>query len=272
LENPAGQTNVLLRFRLVGADTPEPARLRVVRNRQLSPPATGFELYTGDGELPCRLLAMGMSELRSLGPRCRFRGYVWADETTDGWEGELTGQLVELDLGSLVSDHFPHRLSGIGRATVQSARFHHGRLEEGNATLVAGPGAIDRSLVVAAMDCLGLAPGAEPIPVGEQIAYRQLAVTATLDAGGLRLHGQCAAGGPGTILSDGRVALLAESPRRLHPVSALVQSLVPASALQVPASRQTDWLLRHLPVPDAIPSPASIALPTAHLRLRDTWR
>ena len=123
MENPSGQTNLILRFRLVGADTPEPARLRITRNRQLSPPATGIELYTGDGELPCRLLAMGFGDLGSLGPRCRFRGYVWADETPDGWEGELTGQLVELDLGSLIGDHFPHRLSGVGQATVQSARF-----------------------------------------------------------------------------------------------------------------------------------------------------
>ena len=263
-DNPAGQADVLLRFRLVGAETPEPARLRISRNRQVSPPATAIELYTGDGELPCRLLAMGLGDLRSLGPRCRFRGYVWADETPDGWEGELTGQLVELDLGRLISDHFPHRMSGVGQATVQSARFGRGRLEELNATLVAGPGAIDRPLVVAALDCLGLAPGAEPMvglacrtvglacrtvgpvcrtvgpvcrtgpesaasvgpvcragpedaalraelspqpPLPEQIAYQQLAVAAALDAGGLRLRGLCAAGGPGTILSDGRMAL-----------------------------------------------------------------
>ena len=329
LDNPNGQTNLLLRFRLVGADTPEPARLEIVRNRQLSPPATGIELYTGDGELPCRLLAMGLGDLRSLGPRCRFRGYLWADETPDGWEGELTGQLVELDLGSLIGDHFPHRLSGIGQATIQSARFTRGRLEDLSATLVAGPGMIDRSLAIAAMDCLGLAPGAEPIlaapvgqpavfgegtgspmqvppglagdpgsrtqvppgrrdlppnaspiqvppgrrdvpPDGEPIAYQQLAVAATLDAGGLRLHGRCAAGGPGTILSDGRVALLVESPHPLHPVSALVEMLVPASALQVPASRQTDWLLHRLPVPDALASPGSV--PTAHLRLHDKWQ
>ena len=160
---------------------------------------------------------------------------------------------------------------------------------------MAGPGLIDRPLLVAAIDCLGLAPGAEPIPVGlacpvgpacraglsenltdppprvrDQIAYQQLAVAATLDSGGLRLRGISAAGGPGSILSDGRLALLSESPRPLHPVSALVQMLVPSSVVQVPASRQTDWLLHHLPVPEAVVSPDSI--PTAHLHLRDTWR
>ena len=66
LENSSGGTTMLLRFRLAGADTPEPARLRIVRNRQLSPPATAVELYTGDGELPCRLLAIGAGDLGSM--------------------------------------------------------------------------------------------------------------------------------------------------------------------------------------------------------------
>jgi hypothetical protein len=303
-DNPSGQqTNLLVRFRLVGHQTPEPARLRIVRNRQVSPPATGIELYTGDGQLPCRLLAAGIDDLGSLGPRSRFRGYVWADETANGWEGELTGQLVELDLGGLVGDHFPHRMSGTGQATIQSAHFREGRLEELNATLVAGPGLVDRSLVDAAKDCLGLSssrgrsrppsgtfgaddegPSRSRLPgegsrsrlpggtfgPGEQLAYEQLAVAVTLDAEGLRLRGQCAAGGPGTILSDGRGPLLVESRRQWHPVSALVETLVPSSAWQVPASRQTDWLLHHLPLPDAIVSPD--AIPTAHLRLHDSWR
>ena len=40
-------------------------------------------------------------------------------------------------------------------------------------------------------------------------------------------------------------------------MAALVQTLVPQSAVQVPASRQTDWLLRHLPVPEVIPPPGA---------------
>ncbi len=311
VEGLPGGTHAQLNFRLVGADTPEPARIRLVRNRQVSPPMSGLELYTGGGELPCNVLAMGLAELRPLGPRCRFRGYIWANETADGWDGEVTGQLVELDLGSLVSDHFPHRMSGAGELTVQSARFRRGRLEEASGILVAGPGTIDRSLVTAAVDRLGLVPGSgvSPLPLGEgqgegrvadngtrsvpdtlsadtgtrsvpntlradsRIQYQQLALSATLDARGLRLRGRCADAEPGTILSDGRRRLLGESPQQPQPVAALVQTLVPQSAVQVPASRQTDWLLRHLPVPEVIPpAGAESAPPLARPRLPETWR
>ena len=281
IEALPGGTSAQLHFRLVGADTPEPARIRLVRNRQVSPPRSGFELYTGDGELPCNVLAMGLAELKPLGPRCRFRGYIWANETPDGWEGEVTGQLAELDLGNLVSDHFPHHLSGIGAATIQRARFRHGRLEEGAVVLVAGPGTIDRSLLVAAVTRLGLvaAPAlsaqlaADGQTDGDRVRYDELALSATLDVEGLRLHGRCAAAEPGTILSDGRGRLLGEPLREMQTVAALVQTLVPQSAVQVPASRQTDWLLRHLPVPEIAPLPgARTEPPTARLRLPETWR
>jgi hypothetical protein len=273
IESLPGGARAQLRFRLAGVDSPEPTRISIVRNRQLSPPAGGFELDTGGGELPCNVLAIGLSELKPLGPRCRFRGCIWANETPNGWEGEVTGQLADVDFGSLVTDHFPHRLAGAGTVTVQSARFRGGRLEEGSAIVTAGPGAIDRSLIAAAVDRLGLAAGPERLPAVESVPYEQLAFAATLDAHGLRLRGCCAAAEPGTILSDGRNRLLGEPIRQPAPAVALVQTLVPESAVQVPASRQTDWLLRHLPVPDVVSPPGTEDVaPHARVRLRDTWQ
>ena len=240
-----------LDFRLAGADTPEPARIRVVRNRQVSPPASGFELYTGGGELPCNVLAMGLDELKPLGPRCRFRGYIWANETPDGWQGEVTGQLVELDLGGLVTDHFPHKLAGIGRGddsigplsprpTGRGQRHRRGRAGHDR------PIALDR--------------GRRPLGTRGRTWNRslpaswcrteQLAFSATLDAQGLRLRGRCDNVGHGRCWAAMASRLLGQSPRQPAPAVALVQTLVPQSAVQVPASRQTDWLLRHLPVPE----------------------
>jgi hypothetical protein len=268
---PAG-TRAEVHFRLAGVETPEPIGIRLVRNRQVSPPASGFELYTGGGELPCNVLAMGLEELKPLGTRCCFRGYIWANEATDGWEGEVTGQLVNLDLGRLVTDHFPHKLTGNGQLTIQSARFRHGRLEEGNAMMTAGPGTIDRSLLAAAADRLNLVVGKEPSLDGNSIPYEELALSATFDAKGIRLGGRCKAGKPGTILSDGRDGLLGE-PSQPQSVASLVQTLVPQSAVQVPASRQTDWLLHHLPVPEVMPRPGDEAIPPqAWLRLKEPMR
>jgi hypothetical protein len=262
-------THARLDFRLAGVSTPQPVHIGVTRNRQVSPPASGFELDTGGGELPCSLLAMGLDELKPLGSRCRFRGMIWASEMPDGWEGEVAGQLLDLDLGGLVSNHFPHKLSGTGQVTVQSARFRHGRLERGSALVVAGPGRIDHSLLAAATDRLGLAPAAEPLPNGDLVEYQQLAFSATLDAQGLVLHGRCDAAERGVILSDGRHRLLGESPQPA-PAVALVRTLVPQSAVQVPASRESEWLLRHLPVPTVMPLPGADAVaPRAQVRLRD---
>lgn len=270
VENLPGGTHAQLHFRLAGADTPEPALIRVVRNRQVSPPASGFELYTGDGQLPCNVLAMGLGELKSLGPRCCFGGRIWGNETPDGWQGEVAGELVELDLGRLVSENFPHRLTGVANVTNLSARFCRGRLEEGSAIVVAGEGTIGRSLMTSAVECLGLTPGPERLPDDEIVPYKELAFLATLDAQGLRLGGRCTTP-ERAVLSDGRHCLLGESLEQSVPAVALMRMLVPQSVVQVPASRQTDRLLNVLPVPDVIPPAGADAIPPhARVWVRET--
>ncbi len=164
---------------------------------------------------------------------------------------------MDLDLGSLVSDHFPHKLSGVGEATIQSAHFRCGRLEDGSATLVVGPGTIERSLVAATVERLGLVPTDAAADMG-LLPYDRLALSATLDQAGLHLSGRCDT--QGTVLSYRGTRLLGESAHPVVPVVALVQTLVPHVELQVPASRQTDWLLRHLPLPTATPLPAADAV------------
>jgi len=76
VETQAAGTDIQITFRPAGAEASEPVRLRIVRNRQASPPASGFELYTGGSELPCDVLGMGLADLKPLGARCRFRAFV----------------------------------------------------------------------------------------------------------------------------------------------------------------------------------------------------
>jgi hypothetical protein len=289
------KTQAQLDFQLAGQSAHEPATVRIVRNRESSP-TTSIELSTDDNALPCSLLAMVIGELKPLGERCRFRGRIWADETPAGWDANVAGHLLELDLDSLVSDRFSHRLSGIGEATILSAHFCRGRLDECNGVLVAKGGHVSRSLLKAAGECLELVPGDSPnlrlagdcpnfrvsengtVPfnavnarAADRIAYRELAMSFALDASGLRLHGLCTTAEPGTILSDGRNRILGEPVRESLPLAALVQTLVPPSALQVPASRQSEWLLHLLPISDVPSLPGNEPfLPTARrLRLND---
>jgi hypothetical protein len=259
-------------FRLAGVEMPNPARVRLLRNRQTVPPASAFELDTGGGPLPCGLLALGLPELKSLGPRSRLRGYIWANENcrgrAAGWDGEVTGQLFDLDLERLVSEQFPHKLSGTAQLTIHSAHFRQGRLEDVNCTLSAGPGVISRSLMDAAVARLSLQRGVPPSRPGELVPYQQLMLALVLDAEGVRLQGRSLAGGQGTILADAGGRLLGEPALQRQPVAALLQTLVPQSEVQVPATRQSDWLMRHLPLPRVVPPPGTeMALPHAQLRL-----
>ncbi len=260
-------------FRLAGIDTPQPIRIRVVRNRQTTPPASAFELDTGGGAVPCDLLAMGLPCLERFGPRSRFRGYIWVNQTGDGrttahWAGELAGQVFDLDLDDLVTGHFPHKLSGTAQVTVHSARFRGDRLEEAAGTLTAGPGVISRSLIDAAVEQLGLARGAEPEAPGDLVPYGQLALAFLIDSRGLQLQGGCSASAPGAILVDRQGRLLSQPTLQPQPVVALVRMLVPASRHQVPATRQTDWLIGLLPIPEIVPpEDAQPAIPQARLRL-----
>ena len=244
-----------LSFRLPGDPTPEPARLRVARNRQLTPPATGFELFTGDTPLPCSLLALVGLPVEPLAERARFHGYIWANETPDGWQGELAGQLLDVDLDRLVTDRFPHKLGGTAEVTLTRARFSRGRLVEAGGTLRAGPGTVGRSLVESAAEPLGLLAERLPINAADELPYEQLAFSFAIDSAGLVLRGQCEPGDDsrsGVILSARYGPLLAESSDQPRPVAGLLRALVPADEVQVPATLQTDWLSRRLPLPGVV--------------------
>ena len=99
---------------------------------------------------------------------------------------------------------------------------------------------------------------------GDLVQYEQLALGFVLDAGGLSLQGRCTMTDAGAILVDRYNCLLGGPISQPRPVIALLQTLVPNSELQVPATRQTDWLIRRLPVPQL--APAETAGPSVSLR------
>ena len=277
----AGERIATLSFRIAGVDSPEPIKLRCVRTAATAPPTdhvelpavshvelpavSHVELETGGAAVPVWLLAAPLGIADRLGERARFRGSIWATETADGWDGEISGQFTDVDLQAVVTEQFPHRLSGTADITIRKARFHRGRLEEASGTFAAGPGVISRSLVRAAAENLHLAATA-PEPSRTLIRYDRLAFSFVIDASGLTLGGQCR-NAPGAILRRGQRTLLAESGGSAAPVVALLRTLAPRSDVQVPATRETDWLMRRLPVPDVMP-PADQP-PQAKLRLDD---
>jgi hypothetical protein len=276
IDNPPGGVQAILAFRIAGVDMPEPVKIRAIRNRQTNPPTNGFELSTGRGDLTCDLLAAGLPDLGSLGLRCRFRGYIWANQErtergSENWSGELTGRFSAVDLDRLVGDRFPHKLSGLADITVQSAQLKLGRLTEASGTIVAGPGVVSRSLLLAAARNMNLQNSANLNLLGDQITYDRLALDVALNSRGLSIAGRCPSAQNGAIMTtDRQICLLSATGAQYQPVATLIRTLAPESAAEVPVAYQTDWLITHLPMPQSpAPQTREASLPPAHLRLKE---
>ena len=163
----------MLSFRVAGMDTTEPIRVKIVRTLKNSQPTTTVEFHTAGADIPADMLAAALGVANHLGTRAKFNGSVWFMETAEGIDGEMSGQFTDVDLQQLVTEQFPHRLSGSAAITIQQARFSRGRLEEASGTLTAGPGVISRSLLAAAVVHLHLARGPAPEPSGTLIPLRR---------------------------------------------------------------------------------------------------
>ena len=245
---------VAIRFHLPGAESSKKIDLHLQRDRSYSPPRTSLSINTWDAKLPCWMLTAFTPAAQRLGPKAVFAGAATARESEDGFDGEATGRLLGVDLDSLVSEQFPHKLSGQADVTLRRIRFTGGRVREVSAWLRAGPGQIGPSLLEAAARHLKLRVGA-PLKSTEPIAYRQLAFALEMDRAGISMTGQCEASEGAVLVADGVGPLLNQSDQPPQPVLALVRMLVQDSQVQAPATAETQWLLSRLPIPQLVPPP-----------------
>jgi len=263
-DDPGGR-EVLVAVRMPGQSDDEPIRLRVVRNRQLDPPATGWELHTGAASLPCVVVSRWLPGAMRLGPECMFGGSIWAERTMVGWNADLHGRLQDVDLDHLVTGSFPHKLSGMAQVQIADCSILRGRITEVKGRIEAAHGVISASLLNAAAKALQLQRRAAS-DVAMLVRYEKLALEFALDEKGLTVRGLADA--RGGILQDAAGALLsARDPQPLSPL-ALVRLLVPDSRLNVPATKETAQLVRVLPLPEIVPTDTTNArIPYASLRL-----
>ncbi len=252
---------------LANSNAVQPIRFQWRRLSVTGEPVANLKLQADGAALPLPLLAALAGRENHCGPHSTLEGTLTAMETPDGWQAELVGQLKNVDLHWVVSEQFPHQLSGNAELNMKHAVVHAGRLEELEGTIHAGPGTVSRSLLAAAVASLGLQSDELDKPhtrASQAISYEELAAVFTCNGSGLSLHGACA-NQPGVIMRGTNNVLLADSNRGPVPVVALVKMLVPDSRVQVPATRQTDWLLNLLPIPDIVPGDPQ-AVPQARFR------
>jgi hypothetical protein len=253
-------------FRIAGQQMTEPAQVRLVRMQQGGEPLTRVEFHTGGNELPCSLLAPYTGWDEHVGADCRFCGSYSGHRTREGWAAEVAGRLSRVSLDRFVGDMFPHKLSSEANIDLQNVRFVDSRLRSAEGSMSTGPGVVSRTLIHAVADT-GVADEAQALGglPDALIPFEQLAFSFRVDDNGLSILGACDDDTPGTLLAAHGSALLVQPRQQPVPTVSLVRALVPQSSVQVPATRETDLLLRVLPIP-SIHAPEDIRTATPHIR------
>jgi hypothetical protein len=242
--------NVELEFALPGS---ERARLGVCRNRAAAGLETIWQLDTGGTPLPCSLLADAWPGLSRLGRNGRFAGSLQVVDTAEGTSGSLAGTLDLVDLDALVSETFPHRLSGLATVRFDRAVLRSGKLTELQGAIHAEGGAISRSLIDAAQEHLGLSRAADnrALHAGSDLPFQLLAADFQLTDKSLEIANR-GSETPGVLVANEHGPLLEAPPGHRVAAVGLIRALLPGNEHQVPATRQTEALVGLLPVPDVL--------------------
>lgn len=252
LESTPTGRGILASFHVAGAPKEgDPAWLKLVRSQADGRAITGFELHTSGSSLPLDLVMRLIGAQSVEHTSGDFRGDITAIDSGDGWEGQLAGVVGTIDLESELVAHSAHRLGGFGEIRIDDARFRRGRLESAQGTFIVERGGyIGESLIAAASSTLGMprkTPAGQP---GDLVEYSRLVFDFAIDASGLTLRAPDASG---VVLAGPSGPILLEPTGSSGPVVLLLRTLVPDSVVLVPATPQTESLMRFLPIPPVLP-------------------
>lgn len=220
-------------FRPVDREHSGVVALRVVRNRQTTPPSVGFEIDATQAPLPCSLLAPFVPAIARLGDTCRFRGGMWGIAGPQGWNAELVGKSLfeAVDLTTLVAESFPAQLAGQATLVLDGAKMVGGHIEQVHGELKCGGGTIHRELAKTLAEDLTLDAASAGKTFGANHPFSELAFRFALDAEGLLISGRCQTGPKGAILVDRfGVAVIEPTPAARLPIASIERAFSPCRA------------------------------------------
>lgn len=248
IESTAQRRRAICQLRLPESSQGDYVQFSVGRHSDRGRPFSEFKFDSGATHVPCGRLAAWAPLLAELGPDCRWQGVIHASDSESGWQGEFSGQLTGVDLDRLVTDRFPHKLSGQAKVVFNRAVLKEGKLTHAAGMFDARQGVVSRSLLRAAEESLSLAAAG---PQGESLQtlapYERLAFGFSISPDGLEIAGACDDVAAGVICMGQQGPLLVDGEGVVTPVVSLVRALAPASEILVPATEETDLLLRVLP-------------------------
>jgi len=215
---------------------------------------------------PARVLNVFFDATGWVGDRARVDGELTLRQSGGReWEGEFTGDLVDVDLAALVGSRFPrHRLAGTARVDVHQARWgdRPGRGPgwlEARGKLSAGEGVVGADLLTALAREMKfrLTPRAtRPAGRGGEVEFGSLGLTFDVQPDGqIQLGGGLGeAFPPDAVLAGGGTAL-ARAPLGAANVHGLIKTLFPVADASpgslVPLTPESSVLLQLPLSPDA---------------------
>ncbi|MBN2292279.1 MAG: hypothetical protein JXM70_07635 [Pirellulales bacterium] len=241
------------------ADPTNAVRVRVRRDRRTTPPSLCFEIDSRAASMPSGMLSLLMPECESLGPQSRFRGYLFAEQTSEGWKGCVKDScLDDIDLARLLKQRFPKTITGRASVIIQHASFADGRLIEVVGSVAAWQGTVNREFFDTASMQFCISPRDLKLDTRQELPYFKLAFDFSLNHHGLTIHGTI----PNDIrpvtpitMIDAEGPLLGEPKVQPQPIPAWLGVLVAPTSPHIPVTEQTQWLASLLPLPEESKSP-----------------
>lgn len=258
-------------YRLASKDANTRCELTLTRDRKAEPVKTSVVLKTMEGlPLPARVLNVFFDAADWLGPEAKVEGELaLRQEGAKDWEADFQGNLLDLDLSTLLGLRFPsHRLSGRARVTVPSARWAE-RPGQGfgwvsaRGELTAGQGTIGLELLSALAREMNfrLSPRVARLePRRADVAYQALGLSFAVSGDGqIQFSGALGDEYTAGAVLAGQSMTLAYAPEGRANVRGLIKTLVPVasanSGVLVPLTPESR-LLMSLPVPPDLASTA----------------